>query len=77
MTTTDQDRAFYRTVGERLKARRTATGWTQATLAERAQLSPNFIARLERGELGMSLLTATRLCTALAVRVDVLLPEAA
>lgn len=77
MTTTETDREFFKSVGARLKAERTSAGLTQAKLAEKAGVSPNFIARLERGELGMSLLTARKLSQAFGVGVDDLLLEAA
>lgn len=48
-------------------------GWTQARLAEVAGLSPNYVARLERGELGPSLFVANQLCEALGIDVDTLL----
>lgn len=43
---------------------------TQVQIAERAGLSSNYVARLERGELGPSLFVATRLAEALEVSVD-------
>ena len=53
-------------------------GWTQAFLAEQARLSPNYIARLERGELGPSLFVANRICEALDIDLEVLVgPPAA
>ena len=59
-------------VGEAIRRARQEHGWTQAFLAEQAGLSPNYVARLERGELGPSLFVASRLCEALAVEVDTL-----
>lgn len=68
----DEHRAFNATVGEAIRRARQAHGWTQASLAERAGLSPNYIARLERGELGPSLFVANRICGALAIDLVVL-----
>src|SRR5688500_155867 len=51
----DEHRAFNTTVGEAIRRARQEHGWTQAFLAEQAGLSPNYVARLERGELGPSL----------------------
>jgi transcriptional regulator with XRE-family HTH domain len=51
-------------------------GWTQAQLAEAAGFSPNYIARLERGELGPSLFVANQLCSALGIEVGALLQPA-
>ena len=54
-------------VGRAIRRSRKAHGWTQAFLAEQARLSPNYIARLERGELGPSLMVASRSCEALSI----------
>jgi XRE family transcriptional regulator, aerobic/anaerobic benzoate catabolism transcriptional regulator len=43
-------------VGDRVRSRREALGWTQAELARRAGLSVRFLAQLERGEGNISLL---------------------
>ena len=67
---------FNAAVGKALKKERLAQSLTQYRLAELASLSPNFIARLERGELGPSLHTAQKLCRALGVKVDSILKEA-
>ena len=63
---------FNTMVGEAIRRARQEHGWTQAFLAEQAGLSPNYVARLERGELGPSLFVASRLCEALSVEVDTL-----
>ena len=42
-------------------------------LAEAAGLSPNYVARLERGELGPSLFVANQICEALDIDVEALL----
>ena len=60
-------------VGEAVRRGRQAQGWTQAQLAEEAGFSPNYIARLERGELGPSLFVAARLCEVLRIDVTALL----
>ncbi len=57
-------------VGERIRALRQKHGWTQVDLAEAAALSPNYIARLERGELGASLYVASRIADALGTSID-------
>ncbi len=69
----DEHRSFNTVVGEGIRRARQEHGWTQAFLAERAGLSPNYIARLERGELGPSLFVASRICEALAIEVEALL----
>ena len=64
------------TVGEAIRRSRQEHGWTQAFLAEQAGLSPNYIARLERGELGPSLFVANRICMALEIDLEVLVTPA-
>jgi transcriptional regulator with XRE-family HTH domain len=54
-------------VGEGVRRARQSRGWTQAHLAEQAGFSPNYIARLERGELGPSLFVAAQLCETLGI----------
>lgn len=70
---TDPDelaRAFTEQVGEAIRMARRARAWTQAELATRAGLSSNYVARLERGELGASLWVAHRLANALGTTID-------
>lgn len=59
-------------MGEAVRRARQACGWTQAQLAEAAGFSPNYVARLERGELGPSLFVAHQLCDALGIDVSAL-----
>ncbi|GAC1523549.1 MAG: hypothetical protein NVS3B10_23360 [Polyangiales bacterium] len=66
----DEHQAFNAVVGEGIRRARQEHGWTQAHLAEQAQLSPNYIARLERGELGPSLFVANRICEALTIPLE-------
>ena len=68
----EEHRSFNVIVGEAIRRSRQEHGWTQAALAEQAGLSPNYIARLERGELGPSFYVATRICGALAIDLSVL-----
>ncbi len=63
---------FASTVGERIRVARQHKGWTQVELADAAGLSSNYVARLERGELGASLFVAMRLAEALGITLDVL-----
>jgi transcriptional regulator with XRE-family HTH domain len=71
--TTDDPRAFAAAVGESVRRARQARGWTQVQLAEAAGLSPNYVARLERGELGPSFFVANQLCETLDINVNELL----
>ena len=66
----DEHRSFNVMVGEAIRKARQEHGWTQAVLAENAGLSPNYIARLERGELGPLLFVASRICEALEMELD-------
>jgi transcriptional regulator with XRE-family HTH domain len=73
---TDDPKVFAAGVGEAVRRARQSLGWTQAQLAEFAGLSSNYIARLERGELGPSLFVADQLCTTLGIEIDQLLGAA-
>ena len=66
----DEHQAFNTVVGEGIRKARQEHGWTQAFLADQAKLSPNYIARLERGELGPSLFVANRICEALSIPLE-------
>jgi len=66
----DEHRVFNSIVGDSIRRARQEHGWTQAFLAERAGLSPNYIARLERGELGPSLFVANQICQALTIDLE-------
>jgi len=68
----EEHRIFNATVGDGIRRARHERGWTQAALAEQAGLSPNYIARLERGELGPSLFVANQICQALQIEIDAL-----
>jgi transcriptional regulator with XRE-family HTH domain len=72
----DEHRSFNSIVGEAIRRARQEHGWTQAFLAEQAGLSPNYVARLERGELGPSLFVANRICEALSIEIDALVAPA-
>jgi len=69
----EDPKSFAADVGDAVRAARQVRGWTQARLAEIAGLSPNYVARLERGELGPSLFVANQLCEALGIDVNALL----
>ncbi|MGH7271883.1 MAG: helix-turn-helix domain-containing protein [Polyangiaceae bacterium] len=69
----DDPKAFAVIVGESVRRNRQARGWTQVELAETAGLSPNYIARLERGEMGPSFFVAHHLGHTLGIDVSALL----
>ena len=60
-------------MGERIKAARERAGLTQEQLAERIEVSPQYISDLERGVVGISLPTLKRLCLVLAISSDSIL----
>jgi transcriptional regulator with XRE-family HTH domain len=60
-------------VGEAIRTVRQERGWTQVQLAEASRLSPNYVARLERGELGPSFFVAQQIAEALEVAIEALL----
>jgi transcriptional regulator with XRE-family HTH domain len=63
---------FARRFGERLRNARRRRGWTQAQLAEAAEVGANYVPRLERGEMTPSVESAHRLASALGVALDAL-----
>lgn len=71
MTPDAQD--FLTGVARRLKETRKRLGYTQARLAERADISFQYIAELENGRKSMSIVTLARLAQALSVSTDYLL----
>lgn len=65
--TADKFRNAQRVFGERIRALRTRRGWSLTTLAARAGMHRSFVGQVERGEKGITLFAALRLCDALAV----------
>jgi transcriptional regulator with XRE-family HTH domain len=64
---------FYRRLGGRLKALRSAKGWTQQELADKAGLTPAFLSYLENGSRSGSLESLLKLATALGAEPEQLL----
>lgn len=60
-------------IGEQVRLARESAGLTQEQLAERIEVSPQFVSDLERGVVGISLTTLKRLCTVLGVSSDQIL----
>ena len=56
-------------VGAAIRKERTRAGLTQERLAEKADLHPNYMGRVERGEEHVSLSALRRIAKALNVRV--------
>src|SRR3954453_14797878 len=61
--------------GERLRELRNQGGFTQEQLAEKAQGTPSYVGRLERGGAAPGIDLVERLAKALGVKVADLLPE--
>ena len=60
----------YRVVlGAAIRKKRKRAGFTQQFLAEKADLTPNYIGLVERGEEHISLISLRRIAKALGVRV--------
>ena len=64
-------------IGEHIKAAREHAKITQEVLAERIDVSPQFISNLERGIVGVSLSTLKNICNVLNTSADCILFGAA
>ncbi len=60
-------------IGERIKAARERVKLTQEEVAERVEVSPQYISDVERGVVGASVSTLKKLCMALGCSSDYLL----
>ena len=66
----------YRVIlGEAIRAQRVRAGFTLEFLAEKADLHPNYLGRVERGEEYISLSALRRVAKALNVRVRELVSD--
>jgi putative transcriptional regulator len=68
-------KTFGARLGARLRARREGLGWSQAELAERIDISANYVSVLERGLKLPTLDTLVTLAQALSVPASELLGE--
>lgn len=59
-------------IGNRIRSTRHERGWTQQFLADKACICRNFISRIEKGELGISLFVANSICEALNIPLETL-----
>lgn len=64
-------------IGEQVKLARERSKMTQERLAERIEVSPQYVSDLERGVVGVSVATLKRICDVLRVSADQLLFGAA
>jgi len=62
-------------LGSAIQQQRKRSGLTQEQLAERAELHPNYMGRVERGEEHVSLIALRRIAKALNVRVKELVKD--
>ena len=60
-------------IGEQIKLAREQSRVTQEQLAERVDVSPQYVSDLERGVVGVSIATLKRICVALNVSSDQIL----
>lgn len=60
-------------IGEQIKAAREQAKLTQEQLAERVEVSPQYVSDLERGVVGISIPTLKRVCATLGVSSDQIL----
>lgn len=71
--TVKEKKVFHIQLGERAKRAREQAHLTQEQLAERIEVSPQYISDMERGVVGISVQTLCRLCAALGVSSDTIL----
>lgn len=57
-------------IGERVRHAREQASLTQEQLAEKIEVSPQYVSDLERGVVGISISTLKRLCIALCISSD-------
>lgn len=60
-------------IGIQIKSARESAKMTQETLAERIDVSPQYVSDLERGVVGVSIATLKKICLALGVSSDLIL----
>ena len=71
-----RSRSDYRVIlGTAIREQRNRVGFSQEKLAEKANLHPNYVGRVERGEEHVSLAALRRIARALKVRVAELVKE--
>lgn len=67
------DPKINRELGEKIRTVRKTRGYTREALAECIDVSSRFLAEIEAGKVGASLITVKRICLALGVSADYLL----
>jgi transcriptional regulator with XRE-family HTH domain len=62
-------------LGAAIRKRRQQRHWSQERLSDKADLHPNYVGRVERGEEHVSLIALRRIAKALGVRVRTLVKD--
>jgi transcriptional regulator with XRE-family HTH domain len=62
-------------LGAAIRKRRQQRNWSQERLSDKADLHPNYVGRVERGEEHVSLISLRRIAKALGVRVRTLVKD--
>ena len=68
-----KDKKLLERVGKNIKEKRKDKGLTQEELAEKADINPKFLGKVERAETNVSLLTLSKICNALGISLCELL----
>ena len=69
------DQRFLRRIGDRIRERRVARGWTQDELGVKCELHRTFIGSVERGERNISILNLKVIAGTLRVSLSELFTE--
>ena len=67
------EKELLKQIGERVRYCREDTGYTREQFAEKAGISPQFLAEIENGKKGMSAETLYKLCDTFYLSADYLL----
>ena len=71
--TMKKEKKLLERVGRSIRDKRKEKGLTQEALAEKADVNPKFLGKVERAETNISLLTLTKVCDALGISLCELL----
>lgn len=62
-----------KSIGLRIREKRDALGYSRELFAEKAEMSPTFLANIEAGSIGFSESTLVKMCRVLGVSADFIL----
>ena len=65
---------YLKQIGGRIKELRKQQGLTQEDLADKAGLNPNYLGRIERGEINVTIETLSKIAVSLSKSLALLLP---